>query len=412
MKKYILVAMGTAGDVNPFVGMGRALKQRGHRVLLVTNPYFEKFILDAGLEFIPIGTVKEYVEGMSDPDLWHPVKSGAVVLNRVILPNIKQVYDIISNLCKEDKYIVVSTSMALGARIAEEKLKIPLCTTYYLQPSLRSDREINGITFPDWMPRFMSRGMFALMDRLLVDRAICPKLNEFRAELGLSPIKSGTFSQWINSPKIVLCLYPEWLKPFQPGWPKQTIQTGFTYYDSIPDSEASREVMQFVESGEPPIIFTPGTGVLNEGEFFKVAVESVQALKRRALLCTKHSSQLPSKLPEGVMYAEYVPFSLVLPKAALIVHHGGMGTMVQAISAGIPQIIRPMAHDQYQNGNLAQKLGAGVVIRRNKFTVNRVTEKLNYLLTSETVARRCSELAKKCDMPVYLKETCEILEKL
>ncbi len=412
MKNYILVTMGTSGDVNPFVGLGRALKERGHKVVLLTNPYFEKFILDAELEFLPIGTTEEYIEGINDPDLWHPVKSATVILNRIILPNIKIVYEIIEELCRNGDNIIVSSSMALGARIAQEKLNIPLCTTYYLQPSLRSDREAMGFSFPDWMPGLLTRSIFALMDRLLIDRAICGKLNEVRTELGLEPVKIGTLSKWINSPQLVLCLYPEWLKPFQPGWPKNTVQTGFAYYDGAIDYKQSESVMQFIESGEPPIVFTPGTGVVNEEQFFRVAVESVQALKKRALLCTKHSSQVPAKLPDSVMYADYVPFNLVLPKAALIVHHGGMGTMVQAMSAAIPQIIRPMAHDQFQNGNLVKKLGVGTVIKREKFTVNNVTEKLDYLLASETVAGKCREIAGKFDNFGYLEKTCNILESL
>ncbi|HEX2925741.1 MAG TPA: glycosyltransferase [Ruminiclostridium sp.] len=412
MKRYILVTMGTSGDVNPFVGLGRALKERGHKVVIITNPYFEKFILDAGLEFLPIGTKEEYIEGINNPDLWNTVKSSAIILNSVILPNIKKVYEIIENLCRNGDNIIVSSSMALGARIAQEKLGIPLCTTYYTQPSLRSDREALGFTFPDWIPSPLTRSIFALTDRLFIDRAICGKLNEVRAELGLGPVKIGTLSKWINSPQVVLCLYPEWLKPFQPGWPKNTIQTGFTYYDGAIDYKQCESVMQFIESEEPPIVFTPGTGVVNEANFFKVAVESVQALKKRALLCTKYSSQVPEKLPDSVMYTDYVPFNLVLKKTALIVHHGGMGTMVQAMSAAIPQIIRPMAHDQLQNGNLAQKLGVGTVIKRDKFTVNNVTEKLHYLLTSETVAGKCREIAGKFDNFGYKEKTCDILEKL
>ncbi len=412
MKKCILVTMGTSGDVNPFVGLGRALKERGHKVVLVTNPYFEKFILGAGLEFVPLGTAKEYIEGINNPDLWNPVKSNTVILNNVILPNISKVYEILESMRPDENTIIVSSSLALGARIAQEKLGIPLCTVYYSLYSLRSDREAIGFTFPEKMPQFLIRGIFKLTDRLFIDRAICPKLNEVRARLKLAPVKVGTLSQWINSPQLVLCLFPEWLKPFQPGWPKQVVQTGFTYYDGTIDYNESKIVMQFIESGEPPIVFTPGTGVSNEDEFFKVAVESAQDLKKRALLCSKNCSQVPSKLPAGVMYADYVPFNLVLNKAALIVHHGGMGTMVQAMSAGIPQIIRPMAHDQFQNGSLVWKLGAGAVINRNQFTVRSLTEKLDYLLTSDVIAGKCREIADKFNTGEYLKKTCDALENL
>ena len=55
MSDILLITLGSHGDVHPFVGIGRELKARGHRVRLATNPYFESLIARAGLELVPLG---------------------------------------------------------------------------------------------------------------------------------------------------------------------------------------------------------------------------------------------------------------------------------------------------------------------------------------------------------------------
>ena len=70
----LLVTIGSAGDVHPFVGLGVALKQRGHRVTVITNPYFMQTVEHAGLALISLGTADEYRKTIQNPDLWHPRK--------------------------------------------------------------------------------------------------------------------------------------------------------------------------------------------------------------------------------------------------------------------------------------------------------------------------------------------------
>src|ERR1043165_8567632 len=68
----LLVTLGSAGDVHPFVGLGIKLRQRGHRVTLVTSGYFQPLVQRTGLEFEALGTREEFIELASKRDLWHP----------------------------------------------------------------------------------------------------------------------------------------------------------------------------------------------------------------------------------------------------------------------------------------------------------------------------------------------------
>ena len=69
------------------------------------------------------------------------------------------------------------------------------------------------------------------------------------------------------------------------------------------------------------------------------------------MLITNFPAQLPATLPSGFKAFGYLPFSDVLPRAALLVYHGGIGTLAQAVKAGVPQLVVPSAHDQFDNGS-------------------------------------------------------------
>ena len=94
--RILLATIGSSGDVHPVIGLGRALKARGHQVTVVTNDLFSEQIRANGLEFVPLGTRAEAESLMSDPRLWHPIKGFGLIAEGAILPNIRRLYEIIA----------------------------------------------------------------------------------------------------------------------------------------------------------------------------------------------------------------------------------------------------------------------------------------------------------------------------
>ncbi len=80
MTQFLITALGSYGDVHPMVGLGAALVARGHRVKIITNPYFEDVVTSAGLELVPFGEREDYVRLSEHPDLWHPKRGPRMVL--------------------------------------------------------------------------------------------------------------------------------------------------------------------------------------------------------------------------------------------------------------------------------------------------------------------------------------------
>lgn len=101
-----------------------------------------------------------------------------------------------------------------------------------------------------------------------------------------------------------------------------------------------------------------------------MAVNACRELNRPGLLLSTFPENFPPDLPETVRPLSYVSFSQLLPHCSAIVHHGGIGTTSQALAAGIPQLIRPLAFDQFDNASRVEKIGRGRWLRSDRNLVN------------------------------------------
>jgi rhamnosyltransferase subunit B len=406
-KTILLCTIGSAGDVNPFIGIGQQLKKYGFRVVLITSQYFETQARSVGLEFFGLGSAEDYQAIIQDPDLWSPDKGFKVFAEKVVFPIMEPAYEIIASF-DPSKTILVAQGQFFAAHIAHEKLGFPFITIHLQPAAFRSVYEFP--LSPISLPPFVIRGLFSLIDALVLDKLFAPNINRFRQRLNLPAIKK-IFGGWMHSPQKNLGLFPDWFAQPQPDWPPQTQLTSFVYYDKQNGNEELPEELEtFLSTGSAPIIFTAGTAMKHADQFFLDCIEACQLLRQRGILLTQHPEQLPAELPQGIQHFAYLPFSEVLPRALALVHHGGIGTTAQAIAAGIPQVIRPMAHDQPDTAARVEKLGIGVALNPKKFNAASLAEKLKTLITSQAVLERCKSYADKIHPDRSLSDTCAIIE--
>jgi UDP:flavonoid glycosyltransferase YjiC (YdhE family) len=113
-----------------------------------------------------------------------------------------------------------------------------------------------------------------------------------------------------------------------------------------------------------------------------------------------------------VRHFEFVPLGQVLPRAAAFVHHGGIGSSAQGLAAGVPQVVRPLAFDQFDNSRHLVRLGVSAEIPVKKFHGQTVAPTLDRLIGSPEVATKCQHVASQCDGPAAIARACDALETL
>ncbi len=410
---FLLIPVGSAGDVFPFLGLGAALKKRGHRVTLLTSGYFEEAAANAGLEFCDTLPREAFLRLTRQPKLWHPLHGARAVLKALKTDLLEKAYREIAHRFEPGKTVAVASCLAFQARIAHERLGIPL-VTLDLQPFvLWTAYETSVIPLflrARWVPRWFKNLQYRIAERLVVDAAIGDTINAFRMQLDMPPVPRIT--QWWHSPQMILGLFPEWFAARQPDWPRQLHLTQFPLWNADVDKPLPSDVEQFLNAGTPPLVFTPGSANRFGDKFFRVAVEASQMLGRRAMLFTQFPEQLPKRLPESVQHFAYAPFHKLLPHVAALIHHGGIGTSAQALEAGVPQLIMPLAHDQPDNAHRVRKLGVGSFLMPRQFTSHRVAARINHLLTDPAVQTQLSAVAHRIQNVDPYGETCRHVESL
>ncbi len=411
----LIVAVGSYGDVLPLVGLGRELRSRGHAVTLFTNGHFADLVQQAGLHFVAMGSAEEYDAVANHPDLWHAHKGWRVIMKRMMSGTfLEEAYQLLCSHLVPGKTILISTTLGFIARLVQETHQIPLVTVHLSPAVFHSAYQaprMPGLPLPDWLPVTFKQGVWALIDHLVIDPILKPKLNRFRRKLGLPPV-SRIFHHWLHSPDFVLGLFPEWFAAPQPDWPPSTVLTGFPLYDDAGDSVLPTPIQEFLETRPQPLVFTPGSANKHGNSFFTEAAQACQTMNRPGIFLTRYPEQLPHPLPPDIIHTSYASLSQLLPHCAALIHHGGIGTCSQALQTGIPQLIQPYAFDQFDNGARIEQLGVGQTISKRLFRSPTISRHVQDILTSTEVATACLTLKNSFKNTNPLAESAILIEKI
>ncbi|MCW1921523.1 glycosyltransferase [Luteolibacter arcticus] len=410
--RILIYAMGSAGDVHPFVGVGKALQARGHEVIVATSAFFEDVVTRSGLGFRGMGTVADFERVQGDPHLWHPTKALPSIIRHAVNPSYGPILEVARELNIPGKTLILASSLAWGAMTVRELLGVPVVSVH-LAPSLMvsSYRQpvMHGAPVPQWAPRFLKVFQWWIAAKV-VDHHVLPELNRFRKQHGLPPTRE-MINGW-HSPDRVIALFPEWYGPPQPDWPTQVRQTGFPLFDESSQREVPQELEAFLDEGDPPVVFTPGSAMDRGHEFFDEAVKTLKLLGRRGILISRFAHTVPANLPDGIRHFSYVPFSQVLPRAAAMVYHGGVGTCAQALRAGVPQLLMPMAHDQLDNLSRIHDLGTGGGLHPRQFKARHIASVLDGMLADPALKQRAAEISRRFDPAGWMARTCDLVEEM
>jgi rhamnosyltransferase subunit B len=410
-KRIVIATIGSLGDLHPCIALALALSRRGHRVTIATTEYYRSKVEELGIEFHAIRpnwdpTDRELIAQCED------LKRGLEVLyRRLLLPELRGTYeDLISVATGAD--LMIAGELVFAAPLVAEKLSLRWVSEILSPWSFFSSHDPSVLVNLPSLIHLRKAGWRTYRAGMnlgrLAKRHWSNPVRHLRRELGLRTDCDPVFKDKY-SPNLVLALFSRWLAEPQPDWPPQTLQPGFVYFDGKDGGVGNAaELAAFLAAGDPPIVFTQGsTAVHNAGNFYEVSLEAARRLGRRAvLLGAKTVSEVHGT---DVLVLPYAPYSQIFPHGAVNVHQGGSGTTGQALRAGRPMLVVPYGWDQPDNAARIERLGTGLHVSRNRYSVETAMSALQRLLGEAHFAARAKEIGAQMQDEDGLALACDAI---
>jgi rhamnosyltransferase subunit B len=413
-RRILFASIGSLGDLHPVIGMAVELKRRGHFVRIASTPFYRERIEALGIEFRPLR-----------PD-WDPgdtaliaqcedIRRGTeVLLRQMVLPYLRDTYNDLLD-ASPDVDLMIASELVYAAPLVAEKLDMKWASAILSPCSFFSVHDppvmpnVPELQYLRWIGPRAHRAILRVASAT-IDHWWEP-IRQLRREERLSPGRNPLLYDKF-SPELALALFSRHLAEPQPDWPANTIQPGFVFYDRMIQSEAlSADLESFFATGEAPIVFTQGsTAVHHPGCFYETSVAAARRIGRRALLIGTEDGGHASG--SDVFAARYAPYSQVFPRAAAIVHQGGVGTTGQAMRSGRPMLVVPYGWDQPDQAARIMRMGAGLTLERKRYTPERVARALERLIQEERFERRSAEIGRAMQAEDGVDSACIAIEDL
>jgi UDP:flavonoid glycosyltransferase YjiC (YdhE family) len=311
-----------------------------------------------------------------------PARGSEAVVRELAAAHVRAAFDATREAARGAD-VIVTHPVAFAGPLVARSLGRPWLSVALAPTTFFSVHDLPLLPPDPWLLRIVrtttttARAFMWLARR--VTRAWTAPVRELARELKLpdagDPLYEGQFS-----PFGTLALYSSILGGPQPDWPPHTTITGFPFHDQ--ESTLDPGLQTFLDAGDPPIVFTLGSSAVGApGTFYDESTRAAEALGRRAVLLVGKYGGAPTGLrARGVFAVAYAPHAALFARASAIVHHGGVGTLAQALRAGRPMLVVPHAHDQPDNAFRAERLGVARVLDARRYTAARVERDLRTLL--------------------------------
>jgi UDP:flavonoid glycosyltransferase YjiC (YdhE family) len=421
--RIVFSTWGSLGDLHPYLALALELQRRGHDTAIATLGAWRDHVARAGVRFHPIrpdvpqaddrarALVRRALDAREGPRF---------LFEDVFAPAIRDTYDDTLAAVRADggADLLVTHQVPVTGPIVAQVTGVKWVSAVLLPMAFLS---VHDPPTPPQAPALrrvaalhpsVARGFNWLARR--ITRPWMKSVYGLRAALGLPPGGNPAF-EGQHSPLRVLGLFSPWLARKQPDFPPQALVTGFPFYDAAESQPVDPTLERFLDEGEPPIVFTLGSSaVWLAGDFYQVSIAAAKALGRRAVLLAGEQAVTlrQAGLPPGVTAVDYAPHSLVMPRASVIVHQGGVGTTAQAMRAGRPALIVPFGQDQPDNARRAVSLGIARTLSRSAYGVPRLVSELNQLSRDSAVRRQADAVGRQVRAERGAMVACDAIEQV
>jgi sterol 3beta-glucosyltransferase len=415
-----IIALGSRGDVQPYIALGKGLKKAGHTVRLVTTQEFETLVIAQGLEFWPLrGNTQAKME--ENKELSELLEQGnflkifRLMAKEAQRTAIELLDDGFAACQGMDLLITGVVSIFIGVPLAE-KLRIPLLQTY-LAP-FTPTRDFPSVLLPPTLPNL--GGAFNRLSQQLVRQLIWSGMqtmfNQGRKKvLGLPPASfSKPFHSSHSEGLPTLYGFSPFVVPAPADWGMDNHVTGYWFLDSDADWTPPPALLDFLQAGPAPVYIGFGSmSSRNPQETAELALKALKKTNQRALLFSGWGGLQKTDLPDSVMMIDSTPHAWLFPRVAAVVHHGGAGTTASGLRAGVPSIVIPFNFDQPFWGQRVYDLGVGPApIPRRKLTADRLAHSVQEAVTNTAMHQRAAALGSKIQAEDGIANAVKLIQRI
>lgn len=394
--------MGTRGDVQPLVALGKGLKAAGHTITIATHQEFEPLVSQTGLRFYLLRGIdpKQAVQQVTGEAPQYSIHQNPILqigkLAKLVLKDIPVIGESCWEACQEaDLCLATLVSPGIHSSVSE-KLGIPYIYVS-LQPAEPTSEFPNMLVTTHSLGSIGNRLTYSIIVRVMW-AVVRSHVNKWRQRrFALPPLTWKYFLDIFSSSVPRLYGFSPNVIHRPIDWSEHAVITGYWFLNQMTEWQPPQALVKFLESGSPPISI--GFGSMVAHDKVKLANLCIQALSRtqqRGILVTGWGGLQYDDLPESILAIESVPHEWLFPRVSAVVHHGGAGTTAATLRAGVPTIVVPFLTDQPFWGKRVFDLGVGPPpIPRRKLTVDRLSEAITEAITNPDIKQYSAELGRK-----------------
>ncbi|RDL41346.1 Uncharacterized protein BP5553_01325 [Venustampulla echinocandica] len=415
----VIQVVGSRGDVQPFVALGKELQRAGHKIRLATHGVFESFVREAGLDFFSIG---------GDPE----ELMAYMVNNPSIIPNFVSIRD--GELSKKRKMVlemlegcwrsciepdpktnrpfvaqaIIANPPSFAHIHCAQALGIPVHLMFTMPwtatrafPHPLANIQTSSIT-DEGTSNFMSYGLVELMTW----QGLADIINLWRnTSLSLEPVRAmmgAGLADYLRVP--FTYFWSPSLIPKPDDWPSYVDVCGFSFR-GVPEFSPSPELMRFLENGPTPIYVGFGSIVMKSPQQMTETILGAVRMAGIRAIVSKGWSKLGVGVQDpNVFFLDDCPHEWLFKRVAAVVHHGGAGTTACGLLNGRPTAIVPFFGDQPFWGSMVAAAGAGPrPVDHKLLDITSLASAIRFCLTPNA-SRAAQSLAEKMSRECGVKE--------
>jgi sterol 3beta-glucosyltransferase len=416
--RIAIIALGSRGDIQPYIALGKGLKAAGHIVRLVTHENFEVLVSSYGLEFCPVkGNVQEFME---TPEMQGLLEKGNFLAINALASKASQRAAIdwaegSLAACQGIELLIVGVGGLFLSLALAEKFKLPLLQAYIFP--FTPTTAFPAILFPQSISKlggYVNRLSHHLFRQIMWQGSRTGDELARKKVLGLptAPFWGPYNSKHFQRYPILYGLSPS-IIPKPSDW-RNTQMTGYWFLDEAADWTPPAALLDFLQSGSPPVYIGFGSmGSRNPEKTADIVLQAIALTGERAILQSGWGGLSKSDLPNTVFMVDSISHSWLFPHMAAVVHHGGAGTTAAGLRAGVPTIIIPFFGDQPFWGQRIAELGVGAKpIPRKQLTSKRLAEGIHRVMTDRLMRQRAAELGAKIQAEDGIAHAVAIVQEI